>query len=426
MQWFKKELAAFDFKEPIGLQEVMDWINARMEHGIVHLTHPRYFGLFNPSPTFPAQCADRIVGAFNPQLASSKTSPVPVEIEAHVIRMLAERIGLPKDAGGHFTSGGSEANFTALLCALTRANDNFGAKGARAFKGAPVLYVSCECNLSWVKIGHEAGIGRGAVRLIETDGKGCLDTAALESKIKSDVAEGHVPVMIVATAGTTGAGMIDPLEECAAIARRCDLWYHVDAAWGGAVIVSDRWRGLLRGLELADSLTIDAHKWLATTMAAGMFFTRHADLLATAFGVSTSFMPSYVQSADPYLTSMQWSRRCMGLRLFLSLAAAGWHGYAAHVEHSIALARYARERFEAIDWTIANNSSLAVLCLEPPAAARVAAEDIVRRVLASGQAWVSVATFEGRKVIRVCVTNGETSRGDIDTLVNALDTALRV
>ena len=113
----------------------------------VHVTHPRYFGLFNPAPTFPAQCADRIVAVFNPQLATSSTSPAAVEIESHVIRSVACRAGLPAETVGHFTTAGSEANYTALICALTRSNAGFAAHGARCFEGPPVFYVSRESTL---------------------------------------------------------------------------------------------------------------------------------------------------------------------------------------------------------------------------------------------------------------------------------------
>src|SRR5262249_44771664 len=150
-----------------------------------------------------------------------------------------------------------------------------------------------------------------------------------------DRATGAIPVMVVATAGTTGGGMIDPLAACADIAASQGLWYHVDAAWGGAAIASDRLRGLLAGIERADSITIDAHKWFATTMGCAMFITTRGPILSEAFHASTSFMPSSVSDLDPYLNSIQWSRRFLGLRLFLSLAAAGWAGYAEHVERSV-------------------------------------------------------------------------------------------
>jgi glutamate/tyrosine decarboxylase-like PLP-dependent enzyme len=420
---FKTELSQFDFNLPRPLEEVLDWTNAQLERGIVHVTHPRYFGLFNPAPTFPAQCADRIAATFNPQLASSRTSPVAVEIEAHVIRSFAQRAGLATGVVGHFTSGGSEANFTALLCALTRGHERFATDGARAYEGAPVFYVSRECHLVWIKIAHETGIGRSAVRLIATDGRGRMDSVALRRAIEADRSSGSFPVMVTATAGTTGAGMIDPLVDCSTIAQDYGLWYHVDAAWGGALAVSDRLRGLLHGFERADSITIDAHKWLATTMGCGMFFTQHASILASTFAVSTSFMPSYIPGMDPYVLTAQWSRRFMGLRLFLGLAAAGWDGYAEHIEQSVALAQYAGQALEREGWEIINDSSLAVLCIRPQRE-RSDIDSIVSHVLSSGRAWISVATFEGEKVIRICVTNGETTRSDVDVLVDALKTAL--
>lgn len=419
---FKRELAAFDFQVPRPLSELLPWTISQMERGVVHMTHPRYFGLFNPNPTFPALCGDRVAGAFNPQLATWKTAPVAVEIESHVIGSVARRAGLPSVAVGHFTSGGSEANYTATICALTRSNPRFAAEGARSFAGAPVLYISRESHLAWVKIAHQAGIGRDAVRLVATDGSGRLDTNALYAAVKADVARGCVPVMIVGTAGTTNAGMIDPLVRCAGIARDAGLWYHVDAAWGGALIASDTMRGVLDGIEQADSITIDAHKWFATTMGCGMFMTRHATILSSAFQVSTDFMPSNVAHLDPYVTTAQWSRRFLGLRLFLSLGAAGWTGYAVHVERSVELIALLRKLLSARGWAIANDSPLALLCVEPPAGS-VEFHVIAGRVLSSGKAWVAVAKFEGRDVIRICLTHGEATADDIHQLVEALQAA---
>jgi glutamate/tyrosine decarboxylase-like PLP-dependent enzyme len=419
---FRRELAGFDFGAQRPLDELLSWVIAQMEQGVVHVTHPRYFGLFNPAPTFPAQCADRIAATFNPQLATSTTSPAAVEIEAHTIRAVARRTGLPPETTGHFTTGGAEANYTALICALTRANPEFAATGARAFSGPPVFYVSRESHLAWFKIAHQAGIGRNAVRLVATDGAGRLAASALRDAVVADRDAGCIPVMIAATAGTTNAGMIDPLALCAQIARAAGLWYHVDAAWGGALIASDTRGAKLAGIEQADSVTIDAHKWFATTMGCGMFLTKDPAALSSAFQVSTGYMPSNLAGVDPYVTSVQWSRRFLGLRLFLSLAAAGWEGYARHVERAIELAALLEEMLLARGWTIANQSALAVLCVEPPPGA-VEIRTIVGRVLASGRAWVSVANFEGRQVIRACVTHGETTQDDVVELVDALDIA---
>ena len=419
---FGRALAGFDFERPRPMEEILAWTIEQLEHGVVHLNHPRYFGLYNPAPSFPAQCADRIAGSFNPQLASSGSSPVPVAIEAHVIRAIAARAGLPDAAGGHFTVSGSEANLTSLICALTRASSRFGEEGVRAFGGPVAFYTSRECQPAWFKIAHQAGIGRSALRLVATDGRGRMDVEALERAIADDRRSGVVPVLISATAGTTGGGMVDPLARCAEIARREGLWYHVDAAWGGAALCSDRLKDALAGIGLADSITIDAHKWLATTMGCGMFVTRSPEVLTEAFHVAADFMPSSASSLDPYLTSVQWSRRFMGIRVFLSLAAAGWRGYGAHVERAVEEIAAVRERLVARGWTAVNDSRLAVLCVLPPPGSRDVAQ-IARRVLESRRAWVARAHFEEREVIRICATHGETTLADVEILVAALESA---
>jgi aromatic-L-amino-acid/L-tryptophan decarboxylase len=420
MQQFRSELKAFDFNQPRPLQDALRWAIERLEHGIVQMSNPRYFGLFNPGANFPAQCADRLVASFNPQLASSASSPVPVALESHIIRAVAHRAGFADDATGHFATGGSEANYTALICALTAAHPDFSADGVRAFPGPVRFYTSKDCHIAWLKIAHQAGVGRTALKLIDTDGSGRMEPEALLKAIAADRAARAVPVMVVATAGTTGAGMIDPLHACADIAKQQSLWFHVDAAWGGAALASNRLRRVLDGIERADSITIDAHKWLAATMGCALFISRRADLLSEAFHASTSFMPSSLAAVDPYLNSMQWSRRFLGLRLFLALAAAGWEGLGAHVERGVEVIERVKERLLASGWRIANDSPLAVLDAIPPAAlGEVRA--LVRRVVNSGRAWVAPAIFEGQDVVRICATNGETAIDDVDALIAALN-----
>jgi glutamate/tyrosine decarboxylase-like PLP-dependent enzyme len=420
MQQFRAELAAFDFNQPRPLEEALRWTIERMEHGIVQMANPRYFGLFNPGASFPAQCADRVAATFNPQLASSASSPVPVALESHVIRAVADRAGFGNEATGHFATGGSEANYTALLCALTAADAKFSADGVRAFAGPVKFYTSRDCHIAWLKIAHQAGVGRSALRLIDTDGFGRMDPQALLRAIAEDRASGAVPVMIVATAGTTGAGMIDPLHACADIGEQQGLWFHVDAAWGGAALASNRLRRTLDGIERADSITIDAHKWLATTMGCALFLTKRADLLSEAFHASTSFMPSSISGVDPYLNSVQWSRRFLGLRLFLALATAGWEGLAAHVERGADVIERVKSGLLAAGWKIANDSPLAVLDAIPPAHLGDV-RTLVRKVVASGRAWVAPTLFEGRDVVRICATNGETRMQDVEALIAALN-----
>ncbi len=415
-------LRAWDFESSGKLQDVLVWVVEQMVEGVVHVDHPRYFGLFNPAPSFPAQCAERVVAAFNPQLATHVTSPFPVAVEAHLIARIAERAGFAATAGGHFTNGGSEANATAMVCALTHADQAFGEQGARAFARPPAIYVSEAAHLAWLKIAHQVGIGRSAVRLIATDGAGRMDAAALGGRIAADEQAGFLPVMIVSTAGTTGAGMIDPVEACTGLARRHGAWHHVDAAWGGAALFSDRLRPLLDGLSTADSVTIDAHKWLATTMGCGIVLTAHPGVQNQAFHASMPCMPSAADELDPYVNTVQWSRRFLGLRLFVALACSGWDGYASYLERAVELAATLAAMLRAQGWSIINRSELAVLCARPPqGSAPVAA--LCAAVVRSGQAWVSPVAFEGEATVRICITSGETTGADLTRLVAALSSA---
>ena len=413
------ELKSKHFDEPEELEDLMVWVIEALESGIVQMTHPGCLGMFNPSPTFAAECGDRIASAFNPQICLYSHAPAAAEIERHVIAEVANRAGLPMGSGGHFTSGGAEANATAVLCSLQAKCPDYADKGIWAFGGQPTIYISEESHLAWLKIAHSVGIGRNAVRLVATDGQGRMDADCLKSKIGKDQAEGHIPVLIAATAGTTNAGMIDPLIPCRTVADSHDAWFHVDAAWGGALIASDAKRAALAGMERADSITIDAHKWFATTMGAGMFLTAQPSIPAQVFRVTASYMPKSEAGKDFYLNSNQWSRRFVGLRLFLALGAAGWKGYSEHVEHAILMAGRFVENMKKGGWTQANDSPMAVCCMVPPEGPG-AVQSYVDRANKDGRFWIAKVTFEGRPVLRVCITNGRTDEAIIDQLTNLL------
>lgn len=422
VQDFSARLEAFDFSRPLPSTSVLAWIIGNMIDGIVHVDHPRYFGLFNPAPTFPSQCSDRIASTFNPQLATATTSPFPVALEAFLIRALGHRLGMPSGASGHFTNGGSEANATAVICALTRASPDFATAGARAFSGQPRLYTSEAAHLAWLKIAHNCGIGRSAICLVPTDGHGRMDANQLAASITQDIKCGAVPILIASTAGTTGAGMVDPLGACSEIAKQHMVWYHVDAAWGGALMCSEKLRGALSGIEAADSITVDGHKFLATTMGCGIFLTPHASTLSAAFHVTMDCMPSNTAEWDPYVRSMQWSRRFIGLRLFTSLATAGWQGYAYHVERAVALTQMLKIELIKRGWVCLNDSPMAVLCMRPPAGA-ASPTSIAQSVVAGGSAWISTVDFEGQSAVRFCITSGETTPADLADLIRSLDNA---
>ena len=177
---------------------------------------------------------------------------------------------------------------------------------------------------------------------------------------------------------------------------------------------------IVYGLGVAKGPSRECVLTFGTGMGCALFITRRGDLLSEAFHASTSFMPSSISGVDPYLNSVQWSRRFLGLRLFLALAVAGWEGLGAHVERGLAVIEQVKARLVALNWRVVNDSPLAVLdAIPPPELGDV--RTLVRGVVASGRAWIAPATFEGQDVVRICATNGETAIADVDALVAALN-----
>src|SRR6266550_2882631 len=265
----------YDFTKPMALDEIVADVERMLRVWQVQVTHPRYFGLFNPSVTIASVVADTLAAMYNPQLATWRTSPAANEIERHTLAWLSRKFGLPDNTAASFTTGGAEANLSAVVVALTRAFPEYGDGGLRSLSAPPAIYLTREAHDSFNKIAHMTGIGRRALRTIATDRDLKMDLENLARRVAEDRRDGLAPVMVVVTAGTTAAGAIDPLPDLARFCRREKLWFHVDAAWGGAAIVSPRLRGHLAGIDAADSITCDAHKWFSVPMGAGMFFCRH-------------------------------------------------------------------------------------------------------------------------------------------------------
>ena len=204
----------------------------------------------------------------------------------------------PPTTSASFTSGGAEANLSAVIVALTRAFPEYGDGGLRSLPASPAIYLTREAHHSFHKIAHMTGIGRGALRTVATDADLEDGSRAISRRqVAEDRRNGLAPVMVVGTAGTTAAGAIDPLPDLARFCRSEQLWFHVDAAWGGAAILSPRLRGHLAGIDAADSITCDAHKWFSVPMGAGMFFCRHPDVVGEAFRAQTSYMPPKIDRA---------------------------------------------------------------------------------------------------------------------------------
>jgi glutamate/tyrosine decarboxylase-like PLP-dependent enzyme len=410
----------YDFRNELPLEDVVRDVERMLRTWQVQVTHPRYLGLFNPAVTLPSVVAETLVALYNPQLANWRTSPAGNEIERHTLGWLAAKFGLPAGGIATFTGGGSEANLSAVAVALSHAFPECGERGLRGLSAPPALYVSGEAHYSFNKIAHTTGLGRRAVRVVRADRRLRLDADDLRRQVRRDRDDGWAPFLVVGSAGTTATGVIDPLPEIARFCREEGLWFHADAAWGGAAVLSPALRGHLAGIELADSITCDAHKWLSVPMGCGMFFCRHRESVARAFHADVTYV-SGKQSGpvfDPLTNSAQWSRRLIGLKLFVALANLGEAGYAAMIDHQARLGDVLRRALTATGWRVVNDTPLPLVCfardgLDP--AAFLAA--LHRRQVA----WMSEARVDGTPVLRACVTNFRTTESDIYHIVEEMN-----
>jgi glutamate/tyrosine decarboxylase-like PLP-dependent enzyme len=356
------------------------------------------------------------------------------------VRWLGERVGWPDAFDGTFTSGGNEANFSALAMALASQFPGYVEDGLTSVAAKPVFYASSESHHSLDKSAGLLGLGRRAVRRITVNERVQMDPARLEQQIIADKAAGLTPFCVVATAGTTNSGAIDDIVALASIARKYGLWLHLDGAYGAAAIFSDQHRDLVRGIEQVDSITIDPHKWLAMPFAAGVVLTRHPELLQQTFGVSTPYMPKVAAGQpgtppaiiDNFQVSAQWSRRMNSLKLWLTLRVHGRRAYEELIDRQMKLAAFfanwvrSSEQFE-----LAAPQVLPIINLRvkiPNAqedVIRATNEAIVQEVTRDGKRWISTTVVNGRSVIRLMIISYLTGHSHLEELMIALTEAAK-
>jgi glutamate/tyrosine decarboxylase-like PLP-dependent enzyme len=424
----RASISTFRFNEPSEPLQALRFAVEGLMRNQVHTPHPRYFGLFNPAPAQMGVLADTLVAAFNPQMAAWSHSPFAAEIEAHLIRSLGEKFGFKAhETDGTFTSGGAEANHTALLTALVHKFPQYSEKGLLTLEKQPVIYVSAQAHHSFVKAARFCGLGTNAVRSIPTDEMLRMSMDALREQIAQDCNNACFPTMLVATAGTTSAGTFDNIKVLEEFAREERMWFHVDASWGGAAALVPELAYLLDGTEKADSITFDAHKFLSVPMAAGIYLTRHKAILQQTCAIATAYMPLDAEGldvTDPFTHSMQWSRRFTGLKLFLTLAVAGWEGYTETIRHQTAMGNVLRKELEQSGWRIVNDSPLPVVCFVDETHEYGSTPEflktIAKRIVQSGDAWISTTLLNGKTVLRACITNYGTEVEDVRALVRLL------
>ena len=428
-----EELRTFaDLGEPLpefgeDAATVLDQLCSDMVVEGFHVPSANYFGLMNPTPTYMAVLAEALVAALNPQLASLARSQLAARIERQTVRWVGERVGWATPFDGTFTSGGNEANFSALAMALAMRFPQSVEDGLGSCAAKPVLYTSDEAHHSLDKSAGLLGLGRKALRRIPVNSAAQMDPAQLEKQITQDVAAGFAPFCVVATAGTTNSGAIDDLVKVAEICRRHQLWFHLDGAYGAAAIFSDQHRELVRGIELADSVTIDPHKWLAMPFAAGVVLTRHPEALQQAFATSTPYMPRKAEDApvlDNFQVSTQWSRRMNSLKLWLTLQVHGRQAYEELIDRQLKLAAFfanwvrSSELFE-----LATPQVLPIVNFRVKRAGiteeerRAAHEAIVNEVTRDGRRWISTTLVGGQSVIRMMVISYLTGHRHLEDLM---------
>ena len=405
--------------------KVLDDIWCEMVDQGFHVPSANYFGLMNPTPTYMGVLAEALVAALNPQLATLSRSQLASKIELETLRWVGERVGWPGEFNGTFTTGGNEANFSGMAMALAAKFPDAIEDGIASIAAKPVAYASAESHHSLDKSAGLLGIGRKALRRVTANDRAQMDPQALEAAIGADIALGHQPFCVVATAGTTNSGTVDDLEAISEICRRHQLWLHVDGAYGASAIFSDKHRGLLRGIELADSITVDPHKWLAVPFAAGVILTCHPKVLEQAFSVAAPYMPKAAGAIlpDNSRISTQWTRRMNSLKLWLTLRVHGRKAYEDHIDHQLGLAHaFAQWVRESSEFELAMEPTLPIVTfrlkgVEPLAAAHAS---VVEEVTQSGQRWISETVVNGRSVLRMMVISYLTEERHLRELEAAL------
>ena len=458
-------------EEGLPFAELVQDCRTRVFPNTMAIGSRRYFGMMNPAPLPVAIFAESLAAAMNQNAASWRHAPSGTAIEKRVIRWLCDLFGLPENSFGTFTAGGSLANITGLKLAINRALGRDLSQVEHLDPPGPAMakltfYVSGQGHYSFDKAVDLLGIGRSQLRKLPQDELYRVDLDALAAALAEDEAAGLKPCCIIGIAGTTNTGSIDKLDKLAELARRHDCWFHVDAAYGGAVVLSEMYGPMLRGIDQADSITVDPHKWFYMPFAAGGILVRDGDFLRRSFLVHPEYyMEKALAEGAPvqengqghrvlpdhrgfhrgdkvnfFQYGIQGSRRLSALKLWLAFRMVGRRQYAAWVEKDIELARVmaARMRRQA-DFRILGPNTLGICNFrwEPrDAAGNLRFDDetndelnreLQARVEREGDAWFSFTVLTGRVALRVNVENRLMEQSDIERLVQVIGrTAARI
>jgi aromatic-L-amino-acid decarboxylase len=428
------------FDEPlpqvgISAEEILAQFARDVEPHAMQVPSPHYFGQFNPTPLAIGVWADALCSALNQNAGAWRNGPTSALIEAQVISWLCELIGYGPEAFGVLASGGSEANLIALKCARDKAGRDICDRGVCAASGELTLYASEQCHFSIEKSLDILGLGRKSLRKIDTDERFHIRVDLLRAAMERDRMDGRIPFCIVGMAGATSTGVIDPLPELAEIARENDCWFHVDAAYGGGLAFSDKQKAKLGGIELANSITFDPHKWMFVPFACGTTLVRDGgNVLRDSFDISPEYLSEDRGGSDVRYDFFRYgqmgTRRFNALKLWMAFKFMGKSGYAETVERHLELTRYFAGRLDELpDFERVGEIETAVCCFRflPERARSLAPEDrdrvqqaLQQRIEKSGKAFFPSTILHGRRALRVNINSYLTERRHVDDLVELL------
>ena len=409
-----------------GFDQVMEQLRGDVLPFISRGDHPGYFAFIPSCGTWPGALGDFMASALNIFAGSWMESAGPSQVELTVLDWFKQWIGYPPTAAGIMVSGGSAANLTAVACAREAL---LGAMSDRV-----VVYCSDQAHSSMARACRVLGFRPDQVRVLPVDDTYRLRPEALRAAMGADVGAGRQPLLVSASAGSTNTGSIDPLVEVAGVCREQGAWLHVDGAYGGFAVLTDRGRRLLAGMELADSVTLDPHKWLYQPFECGCLLVREGRLLREAFEIT----PDYLKDAEVSRREVnfsdlgvQLSRMARALKLWVSLRFFGVAAFRAAIDRSLDLARYAQRRIESSPvLELLLPANLSVVCFrrrfdgvddEDELEARNGR--LVADLAASGIGLISSTRLRGRYALRLCALNHTSGEQDVDRVLGWIETA---
>jgi glutamate/tyrosine decarboxylase-like PLP-dependent enzyme len=438
--------AAFDRalpEEGAGFAAALREYEERLLPFARHNGHPRMFGYVQSPGVGVASLADWLASTLNANITAWRSAPGPVEIERLAVEWIRQMVGADPSSDGLFVSGGSMANLSALAAArCMRAPIDLTQQGAHALPRAMRLYVSTETHHSVAKAATLLGIGRNHVREVPVDEAFRMRVDALEAMIEEDRRDGHQPFFVAGSAGTVGTGAIDPLDAIAEVAGRHGLWFHVDASYGGFAALVPAVRSRFSGIQRADSIALDPHKWLYLPLDCGCVLYRDPAAARATFAHDAEY--TRVIAAAPAESFVFWeygpelSRRFRALKVWMMLRAVGLASLRAAVEKDLACAAMLAERVDASeDFDRLAPVELSIVCLRhvPPQARRALGtaspadlpgverrldawnERLLVALQRDGSSYLSNATVGGRFALRACVMNHRTTLADMDVVL---------